>query len=197
MNNQNAPYLKRRLALLLLISVIDFVVSPLLIPLRVANTEAAPLNPFDGPTIFIRQIPLTTNDLVYSASTGKLYASVPSSAGNAGNSIAAIDPTSGVVNSSTFIGSEPNKLALSDDGNSLYVWLDGSLSFRRFDTVTNTPGLQFSMGQDSVSGRYIARDFAVAPGNASVLAVARTFINVSAPAGVAIFDNGVRRPNVA
>jgi hypothetical protein len=135
--------------------------------------------------------------LAYSASTGKIYATVPSSVGNGGNSVAAIDPATGAVTSSTFVGSEPNKLALSDDGNSLYVALDGASAIRRFDTQTNTPGLQFSVGQDSFFGRYLVNDFAVAPGNPNLVAVARWFPGVSPPeAGVAVFDNGVRRPTV-
>src|ERR1700730_13754650 len=78
-------------------------------------------NAFDSQSDFIRLIPMTTNDVVYSASTGKLYASVPSSVGSGGNSIKTIDPTTGLVTSSVVIGSEPNKLALSDDGHSLYA----------------------------------------------------------------------------
>ena len=43
----------------------------------------------------IRQVSLPANDLAYDPTTGKIYASVPSSAGSRGNSIAAIDPESG------------------------------------------------------------------------------------------------------
>src|SRR6185369_4927726 len=186
------PDLRRRLALLLLVSMINVIAAPFLLANR--NTAAAaPLNAFDGPTDFIRQIPLTTNDLVYSSSTGKIYASVPSTAGGNGNSLQAIDPTTGLVTSSTFVGSEPNHLAISDDGHSLYVSLDGSFSVRRFEALTNTPGTQFSMGQDTFFfSRFGANDLSVAPGNPNLLAVARTL-----QAGVAIFDNGVRRTNVA
>src|ERR1041385_898883 len=186
--NQHAHYLRTSLSILLLVSIANLIASPVSLATRAANT---PLNPFDGPTDFIRRISLTTNDLVYSASTGKLYASIPSAAGSGGNSIAAIDPMTGVITSATFIGSEPNKLALSDDGHSLYASLNGAAAVRRFDVLTNTPGLQFSLGQDSFSGRFSVSDFAVAPGNPDLLAVART-----SGAGVAVFDNGVRRTNV-
>src|SRR6185369_16332700 len=179
--------LRRRLALLLLVCTINFIATPFLLATRSA---AAPPKPPDGPTDFIRRINLATNDLVYSASAGRIYASVPSSAGGSGNSLKAIDPTTGLVTSTTFAGSEPNKLAVSDDGQSLYVSLEGSFSIRRFDTSTNTPGIQFAVGQDSFSNRFNVNDFAVAPGNPNVLAVART-----SEAGVAIFDNGVRRTN--
>src|SRR6185503_2273870 len=187
------PLLRRRLALLLLISTINFIAAPFLLASRSA---AAPLNAPDGPTDFIRQINLTTNDLVYSPSAGRIYASVPSTAGSSGNSLQAIDPTTGLVTSSTFVGCEPTRLAISDDGHSVYVSLDGSFSIRRFDTLTNTPGLQFSLGTDFSFGRYSVSDFAVAPANPSTLAVARIFRNVSPPeAGVAVFDDGVRRTN--
>src|SRR5215213_1764128 len=132
-NNHSAYYLRTGVALLLLLGIVNLIASPF--PTRAANNEAAP---FDGPTDFIRRIALRTNDLVYSGSTGKLYASLPSNAGSNGNSIAPIDPTTGIVGGSTFIGSEPNKLALSDDGHSLYVSLDGAAAIRRFDVLTNT-----------------------------------------------------------
>src|SRR3954447_8470097 len=185
-----SPYVRRKLALLLLISIVNFITAPFLLASR--NTAMAANAP-DGPTDFIRQIPLTTNDLVYSSSTGRIYASVPSSAGSSGNSLQAIDPTTGLVTSSIFVGSEPNKLAISDDGHSLYVSLDGSLALRRFETLTNTPGTQFSVGQEPFFfGRLGASDIAVAAGNPNLIAVART-----QQAGVAIFDNGVRRTNTA
>ena len=80
-NNQHAHCLRTSLSILLLVSIANLIASPVSLATRAANSEAAPLNPFDGPTDFIRRIPLTTNDLVYSGSTGKIYASVPSSCG--------------------------------------------------------------------------------------------------------------------
>ncbi|HKG45453.1 MAG TPA: Calx-beta domain-containing protein, partial [Pyrinomonadaceae bacterium] len=193
MNNNKFPRnLRRRIALLLVVSIFNVIASPFFAGFS-TQVKAAP--PFQAPTDFIRRIPLATNDLVYSSATGKIYASVPSSAGSGGNSIVTIDPATGAINSSTFIGSEPTHLTISDDGQSLYAWLDGSATIRRFDTLTNTPGPQFSMGQHPNRGRLTVRDFAVAPANPSVLAVARYFSNFD-PAGVAIFDNGVQRPNV-
>src|SRR5690349_20326649 len=133
------------IALVLIISVVDCV----FLWTTGAGAKAAPPPAFDDPTSFVRRIPLITNDIVYSSLTGKIYASIPSRAGSGGNSIATIDPATGAVISSTFVGSEPKNLALSDDGHSLYVWLDGAFAVRRFDTLTNAPGLQFSIGQDA------------------------------------------------
>src|SRR5262250_888774 len=128
--NQHAHYVRTSLSILLLVCIANLIASHVSLATRAANTETSSLNPFDAPTDFVRRIPLTTNDLVYSASTGKLYASIPSAAGSSGNSIAAIDPMTGIISSSTFIGSEPNRLTLSDDGHSLYVSLNGAAAVR-------------------------------------------------------------------
>ena len=144
---------------------------------------------------FVRQLSLPASDVIYNAADQTLYASVPSSAGAAGNSIVPINPATGEAGTPAFVGSEPSKLALSDDGHTLYVSLDGAFAIRRFDTATRTPGQQFSVGQDSFHGNYVANDLAVAPGNPNVVAVARYYIGTSPPeAGVAVFDNGAQRP---
>ena len=103
-------------------------------------------------------MPFAANDVVYSPTTKMLYASVPSSAGSKGNSITPIDPATGTIGSSVFIGSEPNKLALSDNGTTLYTSLDGAFAIRRFDTVTQTAGSQFPIGADSFFGVYVATE---------------------------------------
>jgi hypothetical protein len=145
-------------------------------------------------TDFVTQIPITANDVVYSSSTQKLYVSVPSNGGANGNSITPVDPATGTLGTSVFIGSEPNKLGLSTDGQTLYAALDGASAIRRFDLTTQTPGQQFFLGLDNFNGPYRANDIAVAPGNPNLIAVARYFTTVSpSEAGVAIFDNGVQR----
>ncbi|HZH29791.1 MAG TPA: Calx-beta domain-containing protein [Pyrinomonadaceae bacterium] len=145
-------------------------------------------------TEFVRRISLPASDVIYNAADQTLYASMPSTAGAAGNSIVSINPATGETGAPVFVGSEPNKLALSDDGRTLYVSLDGASAIRRFDTATRTPGLQFSLGQDSFHGSYSTNDLAVAPGKPNVVAVARYYPAVSpSTAGVAVFDNGVQR----
>ena len=142
----------------------------------------------------VRIINIRTKDIIYDPFTQKIYASVPSSAGANGNSITTIDPATGLVGNSVFIGSEPGKLALSDDGQFLYVALDGAAAVRRFNMSTQTAGLQFTLGNDSFLGLYFAEDMAVQPGNPGVLAVSRRNLGFSPRhEGVAIYDNGVQR----
>jgi len=143
----------------------------------------------------LRPISLATNDLVADPNTQTIFASVPSSSGANGNSLAPIDPVAGTVGQTVFIGSEPNKLAISDDGQTIYVALDGANAVRRFAVPTHIPGLQFSLGSDPFFGAFRAEDMAVAPGQPDILAVSRLRVGVSPRhGGVAIFDNGVQRP---
>jgi hypothetical protein len=143
---------------------------------------------------FVRLLSVPANDIIYNPADQTLYASVPSSGGVAGNSIISINPVTGETGTPVFVGSEPSKLAMSDDGHTLYVALDGASSIRRFDTLARTATQQFFLGQDSFHGTYTANDLAVAPGNPNLVAVARYYPGTSPPeAGVAVFDNGVQR----
>jgi hypothetical protein len=143
----------------------------------------------------IRQITLTTKDLVYDPLRRKIYASVPSSAGAIGNSVGPIDPFAGTVGPTVFMGSEPGKLALSHDLQYLYVSLDGAGAIRRFDLASQVAGLQFALGYEIGYGPYFVEDMFVQPGNPRALVVARMNLSVSPHhAGVAVYDDGVQRP---
>jgi hypothetical protein len=174
----------------------------LVVPAAISNsvslneTMTGPAPVPQAPAHFIRQIPLTANDVIYSPATMMLYASVPSSVGVGGNSIKTIDPTTGTINNSVFVGSEPNKLALADDGSTLYTSLNGAFAVRRFDISTQTAGAQFPLGQES-NGVYAAADLAVLPGSPDSVAVARTLTTFGFSSNVAVFDNGVRRATTA
>jgi len=140
---------------------------------------------------------LPANDLIFDTSRQRIYASVPSSAGpGLANTVTVIDPESGAVGPSVFVGSEPGKLALSDDGQFLYVGLNGAAAVRRVDLTTMTAGLQFALGSDSFLGLFYPQDIEVQPGNPQVVAVSRRNQGFSpSHEGVAIYDNGVQRPS--
>jgi hypothetical protein len=163
-----------------------------------ANLSPAPVQPFQSSVEpFVRVINLPTNDLVFNAQTQKLHATVPGSAGATGNTITDIDPFAGTLGQSVFVGSEPNKLALSADGQVLYAGIDGAAAIRRFDVASHTAGLQFPLGTEpGFNSPSLALDIAIAPGNSNLLAVARSQTGASPPSGSAVvFDNGVQRPS--
>lgn len=143
----------------------------------------------------VRSVSLQANDLIFDGLRRVIYASVPSSVGVGGNTITVINPATGVVGPSVFVGSEPGKLALSDNAQYLYVGLNGAAAIRRVDLQTFTATQQFSLGSDPFSGPYYPADIAVAPGQPLVVAVSLRRLGVSPEhGGVAIFDNGVQRP---
>ncbi|HEV2860519.1 MAG TPA: Calx-beta domain-containing protein [Pyrinomonadaceae bacterium] len=182
---------RKRAALLLLASfVLNLLPAPPASAARRAQSAAAP---------FVRVLNLPVNDIAYDKQSKKLFASVPSRAGAGGNSVTEIDPATGALGASVFVGSEPNKLAISDDGQALYVGLDGASSVRRVDVASRTAGAKFGLGSDQFSGStFTAGDLAVVPGNPNAVAVARIRSGQSPPGtGVAVYDNGVQRPNVA
>jgi hypothetical protein len=129
---------------------------------------------------FTRQLALPTNDFIYNQGTQKFYASVPSRADNiVGNSVTIIDPKTGTIDDSIFIGSEPDKIAISDDSARMYVGLRGSSSIRQVDLSSRTAGSSFYLGVNPL-------DIAVKPGAAGTVAVLRGANDI------AVYNEGVQ-----
>ncbi len=143
----------------------------------------------------IRQITLPTHDLITDPVTQQIYASVPNQAGNIGNSVVSIDPTTGVVGSPIPVGSDPGKLAIADGGEFLYVALPESAGIGRVDLRTRQVDLRFSLGVDPIGGNPLELlDMAVAPGHPETVAVSRLGRNTHSFEGIAVYDNGIQRP---
>ena len=146
----------------------------------------------------VELLSLATNDLVYDPSRERIYASVPSRQGAGGNSVAIIDPATRAIDSTVFVGSEPTKLALSDDGRFLYVALDGAAKVARLDLTDPagpTTDLTFTLGSVDFSGQRFVEDMEVMPGAPGTVAISMKYKGSSPRhAGVAVFDDGVQRP---
>lgn len=142
----------------------------------------------------VRQIGVKANDILYEKVSGKLYVSVPGDASTYANSVVVIDPATGTIENSVWVGHEPNKLAASDDGQYLYVGTDGDGAIRRVTLATLTAGLQFGVSSDSLSGSNCAMEIAVLPGRPGSIAVVRGPVGSMAATGVSIYDEGVQRP---
>ncbi len=138
------------------------------------------------------------NDMVWDASSQRIYLSVPSLAASNGNTITALDPTTGQIGASQFAGSEPDRLAISDDDQYLYAGVDGSSSVERFTLPGLVPDINYSLGAYNYDGPTFAFDLQVAPGLAHTTAVSRGDLKAySANAGMAIFDDAVERSTLA
>jgi streptogramin lyase len=142
----------------------------------------------------IKEFSLLTNDIAYNPADQLFYASVPSAAGSIGNSIAAINPASGLVGQPVFIGSEPYKVALSATGNVLYTTLGGVPRVRKYDINTKTPGIQFGLGSDFIHGPFWGENLAVSPSDSDVVAVTTFIPGLFPSTEVVLTRNGVVLP---
>ena len=138
------------------------------------------------------------NDIAWDNTHGVIYASVPSTGSTNGNSIVAINPTTGAITASQFAGSEPTILAISDDDQYLYVGLNGSSSVQRFVLPGLTPDINFSLGSGTL-GAYYALDLQVAPGAPHSIAITRanTDVTPAADGGIVIYDDATARSVIA
>jgi hypothetical protein len=144
----------------------------------------------------VRHIPQSSGGLVFDDVSDMLYTSVPSFAID-GNTMRSIDPETSALGAPVFIGSDPGKLEITDNGQYIYAALNGAASIRRFDVATQTAGLQFSLGSSPYWGPRFPKDLAVLPNSPETIVVATYYPYISpSGAGVWIYDNGVARPNL-
>lgn len=158
-------------------------------------TTPAPGGGTTSPLSFSPYIAIPNNDIAYNAADGLLYVSVPIDGnGVTGNSVAGIDPVSGNVMRQIWVGSNPNKLALSTDGTQLFVGLDGAAAVAQVNLTTGVVVNQFSLGGGSgvYDPPYTAAYLAAVPGLPNSVAVA-TAGYYGGGTGVTIYDSGVAR----
>jgi hypothetical protein len=158
-------------------------------------TTPAPGGGTTAPLTYTAYIAIANNDIVYNATDGLLYASIPvSGVGSGGNTVEGIDPVTGMVIRQIWVGSNPNKLALSTDGTQLFVGLDGAAAVAQVNLITGAVVNQFSLGGGT--GTYTppqtANYLAAVPGSPDSIAVA-TAGGYLSETGVTIYDSGVPR----
>ncbi len=145
-----------------------------IIQLAVSNPAPGTLSPasnFDVTyPVTLNVLDLPANDLVWDPFAQLIYASLPSSYGTNGNSIAVINPATGAVTGFHFAGSEPTKLALDSTAKYLYVGLNGNGSVQRLNLPAFTPDIDINLG--GTNGATLAGAIAVSPTNSHTVAVA-------------------------
>lgn len=163
--------------------------APAASPLPEPAAEVAP----PPPPIAGRRVDLPgVSDLVFDASSGKLYAAVLGAPAAAG-SVVRIIPTTGVSEATIQVGNDPTKLALSADGQFLYVGLKSQPGFQRIRLATGTVET-FSLGITQACGSMFVEDMQVLPGSPGSVAISRRN-GFCSPRheGVAIYDHGIQR----
>ena len=141
-------------------------------------------------------IAIPNNGMAMNPANGLLYISVPSSAGAPyGDSVVSVDPETGALGTPIPVGSEPDQLAISSDGTTLWVGLDGTSAVREVNLTTGTAGMQFSLGNNS--GVYafppLVHAIAVLPGYPNSIVVSSAYNQYIYEDALEIYDSGVPR----
>lgn len=136
-----------------------------------------------GATTILAQ---TANDLAYAPPTGRLYVS------GAAGGISVINPALALVETNWPMPSAPTRLALTDDGQYLYVGLDAGRRVGRVATSTGALEQNFSLGTNG-STPFVLVDFAPMPGASPTLAVTK---QAGGSRSLQILDDGVLRPGM-
>jgi hypothetical protein len=146
------------------------------------------------PPVSVEAIGVTR--LVAVPSNGRLYGAGIDGGPQAG-SVVRVDPVTRTVVESVAVGGTPGPIAVSDDGQYLYVALNQTHRVRR---VRLQPAMaldiefEFEPGDTSLT----AEDIAVRPGHPETIALCRSDFQFSPRGrGIAIYDNGVRRAVLA
>ncbi len=164
---------------------------------RVTVTTPAPGGGTSTAATFTIYTPIINNSMIYNPVNGLFYLSVPSYApAPYSNSIVSVDPVTGALGTPIPVGSEPNRLAITSDGQTLWVALDGASAVRQVNLATGTAGLQFPLPADMpFQGPGLVASMAAIPGQPNSVAV-MTYFPSDGPTGIqlAIYDSGVPRP---
>ena len=113
------------------------------------------------------------------------------------NTVTKIDVTNGTIDASVAVGNGPSKLAISNDGQYLYVAIENA----RLSVVSTWPELRPARSsrwaQTRSRERTLFRTCRSLPGQPHTLAISRRRDDCCNPPheGVAIYDDGVQRTN--
>jgi PKD repeat protein len=164
---------------------------------RMGEAQLTVLNPAPGGSspamieTLYATLPVAARDLAYDPYGRVLYASVGKDAVQYAGSVVPINPSTLAVGAPIAVGGDPRKLAISDDGQFLYLaQADGSA--QRITLATQSVSLTFNAATTSTGGTIT--DLTVMPGHPHTVAITGTISGL--PSGVTLFDDGVARPAV-
>ncbi len=142
-------------------------------------------------------IPLIAKAIRYDGKRDKIYATVNSLDTAQGNRLVQINPHTGAIENSVFIGSNPNVMALTKDTNYVYVGCDGVSLVKRVNLSTFTVDRSINLGT-STFGAMIAGDLATSYQSPDMVIVVRknpgispSFANVVAYKGTTLLPGQI------
>lgn len=150
----------------------------------------------DGYTV--TTVPLKANDLVWDRTSSTMYVAIATDSIQHPTSLVQVDPATSTIVASRALAAEPSLLAISDDGQYLYVAIRDSTTIERYALPGLTLDATLDIGTDPQGFDLATWDMQVAPDEPLTIAVSRTIAaNPPQSRGVVIVDDVTRRANVA
>jgi hypothetical protein len=145
---------------------------------------------------YLRTVNVTANALVWNKKQQVIYAAVAANSATNGSSITAIDPTTGNIVASQPMPAEPSLLAISDDQQYLYVGMTSTAVIVRLKLPDLSTDIQWTVGPTPAPNYpYSLYAMQTAPGAPHTLAVTQEIPAQYEASELAIYDDGVMRPN--
>jgi hypothetical protein len=108
------------------------------------------------------------NHILYDPFSRQIFATLGSSTPQ-GNSIESFTPATGAFTAPVFVGSEPTRMVLSDDGQVLYTLVTGDSQIVRYNMLTQRPQFGFDIVNET------GADIAIESGSENTLALTGTY----------------------
>jgi hypothetical protein len=143
-----------------------------------------------------QDLALSANSLVYEPFSRRLYASISNSAPANANTIVSIDPVTQTVGAPIAIGNGPNKLAVSDNGEFLYVGLDIDHAVQQFNTVSGALGSRTALPTDLQDNTLNASAIQMVPTQAQIYVVSLIPQYGGLAEGVSLISAGKSRSTI-
>lgn len=161
-------------------------------PVPVVQTGPAAAAP---PTLIdVTRLAFTNNDILYDPGRNVLYISTPPTAGQYANSIVPMTLPDRTLGTPIPMGSNPRHMALSDDGQFLYIGIDGGI--RRLNLVTQSIDQEITFGPSYSCGARVVEDLVVLRNDPNVVVAAvgdHGYCDVHL--GVFVYEGAVMRPD--
>ena len=138
---------------------------------------------------------VNVTDAVWDPTSGNFFVGVGANDAKYPSTVLLVNPNTGQVGDSIPVGDAPDRVAVSADGQYLYVGIDAKAVVRRFHLPSHTPDFDITVGAAQIAGGYGAAPIAIAVfpaqpasilvANGSTLAV---YDGMTARAGTAPFS---------
>jgi hypothetical protein len=162
---------------------------------QVIDIEYTVTNTVDGPQGYrINSYAINARDLIYDATHDKLIVAVNADAGDHPSTLATLNPLTGELSEYVSLAAEePNILALSDDGQFLYVGFAHTNIVQRLTLPDLTSDITISLPDYLPSSPSSTLALKVAPGAPHTIAVAIKDDSGN-PYGMLVYDDATPRP---